>query len=220
MKKMANTVKVTADEALCCQSPGDATISWQADEQRHEWFRQQILPLEPKLRAYLRRLTHSSIDVDDLVQDAFTRILVYENWASVKTPQAFVITIARNLVFDELRRQKVVSIRFLPDLEVLGRCIDSPGPEATLLARDELNLLLKIIAALSPQCRRVFTLRKVYGLPPSAIAKQLGLSVSTVEKHLVKALRLCTERYARSDEEPIKEPPKLWPMLKKHIKIT
>lgn len=191
----------------------------QVNEQRHEWFRREILPLEPKLRAYLRRLTHSKFDVDDLVQDAFTRILVYENWVSVKTPHAFVITIARNLVFDELRRQKVVAIRFLPDLEVLGRSIDSPGPEATLLACDALNLLLKIIAELSPQCRRVFTLRKVYGLPPCSIADQLGLSVSTVEKHLVKALRLCTENYARSGEEHIKDPPrKLWPMLGKRVK--
>lgn len=98
--------------------------------------------------------------------------------------------------------------------------MDSPGPEVTLLARDELKLLLKIIAELSPQCQRVFTLRKVYGLPPSAIAEQLGLSISTVEKHLVKALRLCTERYARSGEEHNKKPPrKLWPMLGKRIKV-
>lgn len=115
----ANPAVNVVNDGIYQSNPRDA-MSWQADERRHGWFRRQILPLEHKLRAYLRRLTHSNFDVDDSVQDAFTTILVYENWASVKTPQAFVITIARNLVFDELRRQKMVSILFLSDVEVLG----------------------------------------------------------------------------------------------------
>jgi DNA-directed RNA polymerase specialized sigma24 family protein len=39
----------------------------------------------------------------------------------------------------------------------------------------------------------------VNGFSNDAIAKQLGLSVSTVEKHLVKALRLCSEGLARRE---------------------
>lgn len=194
-------------------------MSWDTDTDRQEWFRCEVLPLEPMLRAYIRRLAHPVLEVDDLVQDVMTRIITYENWRNITTPMTFVMKIARNLVFDEFRRRKVVSISFLPDMDVLGRAAQNPGPEAALLARDELNLVLEAVAEMSPQCRRVFTLRKVYCFPPNEIAERLGLSVSTVEKHLVKALRLCSERLAQSSEGHIKEQPrKLWPVIRNRFK--
>lgn len=195
-------------------------MSWDTDTDRQEWFRQEVLPLAPKLRTYIRHLARSILDVDDLVQDVLTRVLTYEDWRNITNPRAFVMEIARNLVFDEFRRRKVVSINFLPDLDVLGRATPDPGPEAALLALDELNLVLEAVAQMPPQCRRVFTLRKVYDFPLNEIADKLGLSVSTVEKHLVKALRLCSARLAQSDERHIQEQPrKLWPMIRNRVRI-
>lgn len=104
---------------------------------------------------------------------------------------------ARNVVYDNLRRQKVVAIDYVADPGMLGHADGAPSPEASALARDELRQLRALVAALPTQCRRVFTLRKVYGLSPREIADRLGLSVSTVEKHLVKAVRLCSEGLQR-----------------------
>jgi RNA polymerase sigma-70 factor (ECF subfamily) len=66
-----------------------------------------------------------------------------------------------------------------------------------LESREELRALADAIAELPAQCRRVFTLRKVYSLSPDEIAVRLGLSVSTVEKHLVKGLRYCSDKLGR-----------------------
>lgn len=169
-------------------------------EQRRAWFRREILPLEPELRAYIRRLTRDLATAEDLLHDVFARIIAADSWREVDTPAGFAIRTARNVVYDHLRRQKVVAIDFVADVGILGLVDDAADPEATLVARDELKRLRAIVEALPTQQRRVFTLRKVYGLPPAEIAERLGLSVSTVEKHLVKAVRACAEALAREDD--------------------
>jgi RNA polymerase sigma-70 factor (ECF subfamily) len=54
-------------------------------------------------------------------------------------------------------------------------------------------IFAEAISALPPQCRRVFLLRKVQGLSQKDVAQRLGLSVSTVEKHLATGLVKCSE---------------------------
>ncbi len=46
------------------------------------------------------------------------------------------------------------------------------------------------------QCRRVFVLKKIYGLSQEEIAAELGIAQSTVEKHIAKGLLLCREAHA------------------------
>ena len=180
-------------------------------EQRRAWFRREILPLEGELRAYIRRLTRDPASAEDLLHDTFARIIAADSWREIDSPTAFAIRTARNVVYDSLRRQKVVAIDFVADVGALGLADDAADPETALVARDELKRLRAIVEALPTQQRRVFTLRKVYGLPPGEIAERLGLSVSTVEKHLVKAVRACAEALAREDEAGVIRPKRsLW----------
>ena len=175
-------------------------------EQRRAWFRREILPLEGELRGYIRRLTRDAAATEDLLHDTFARIIAAEGWREIDSPAGFAIRTARNVVYDGLRRQQVVSIEFVADVGALGLVDETADPEQTLVARDELRRLRAIVEALPTQQRRVFTLRKVYGMSPHAIADKLGLSVSTVEKHLVKAVRTCAEALAREDEPPVAGP--------------
>jgi RNA polymerase sigma-70 factor (ECF subfamily) len=180
-------------------------------EARRAWFRREILPLEGELRAYIRRLTRDPAIAEDLLHDTFARIIAAESWREIDSPAGFAIRTARNVVYDALRRQKVVAIEFVADVGAFGLADDTADPEATLVARDELKRLRAIVEALPTQQRRVFTLRKVYGLPPGEIAERLGLSVSTVEKHLVKAVRACADALAREDDPQQNRPKRsLW----------
>jgi len=63
--------------------------------------------------------------------------------------------------------------------------IDSP------VNPDELALAARLLGALSSQCRRVFTLRKVYGYSQKEIAHRLSIPESAVEKHLTEAACHC-----------------------------
>jgi RNA polymerase sigma-70 factor (ECF subfamily) len=180
-------------------------------EERRVWFRREILPLEGELRAYIRRLTGDPASAEDLLHDVFARIIAADSWREVDSPAGFAIRTARNVVYDQLRRQKVVAIDFVADVGALGLADDAADPETALVARDELKRLRAIVEALPTQQRRVFTLRKVYGLAPAEIAERLGLSVSTVEKHLVKAVRACAEALTREDDGGVIRPKRsLW----------
>lgn len=183
------------------------------DEQRRRWFRGEILPLEPRLRAYAAQFRRGS-EIDDLVQETFARAISYQAWRGVDNPAAFARRILRNIVLDAVRRDKVVAIEAVADLDRVAGADDAPGPEASAIGRDSLRRLQALVAGLPTQQRRVFTLRKVYEMPTSEIAARLGLSVSTVETHLAKALRACSERLAQ-DIQPPKDVQSPWSRLLK-----
>lgn len=185
-------------------SAGGTAVAETAEEAaaRRAWFRQQVLPLEPQLRQYVRRILPAGTEVDDVVHETFIRVISLAGWRQVKTPIAFLKTVARNLVNDLLRHRNVIPIHYLADMETTNVSDEMANPERTVVGRDELRYLAELVERLPPQCRKVFTLRKVHGLPNEAIAKQLGLTVSTIEKHLVKALRICSEGLARREDGP------------------
>jgi RNA polymerase sigma-70 factor (ECF subfamily) len=151
---------------------------------RLDWYKGCILPHEGALRARLRRVLPDGYDIDDMVAEAMTRAYASGDIDRTQSGRAYLFQIARNLVIDEARRSKIVSFEVIADLELIG--VDDTA-HARLEARDELRHLQAILDTLPPQCRRAFFLRRVYDWPVIAIAEEMGLSVSTVDKHLARA---------------------------------
>ena len=148
-----------------------------------EWFKTVILPHQPPLRAYLRYRN----DLDDLVAEALARAWANPEWRRIDRGRAYLFTIARNLVIDLARREKIVSFQAISDL-------DQPQYDAQfdaqLNARDQLRRLQTVVDQLPQQCRRVFILRRIQEKSFTDIAAEMDLTVSTIEKHLAKAIRL------------------------------
>ncbi|HKX79530.1 MAG TPA: RNA polymerase sigma factor [Novosphingobium sp.] len=151
---------------------------------RLDWFKQAILPHEGTLRSRLRRVVSRSHDVDDLVAECMTRAYANGDIRRTQSGKAFLFQIARNLLIDEARREKIVSLELVAELDVLQA--DNRTEEA-LHARDELRHLQAILDTLPAQCRRAFMLRRVHGKSVKEIAEEMGLSVFTVDKHLTRA---------------------------------
>jgi RNA polymerase sigma factor (sigma-70 family) len=167
-------------------------------EARRIWFRREVLPLEPALRAYARRFCHNGSDeVEDLVQEAFARLIACPRWHSVGNVSAFAMRTLKEVAVTAVRRRKIVSIGVISNLDGVEVSDGLPSVERIVEAREELRLLGNLIAELPPQCRKVFTLRKVYDLSHTEIAARTGLSLSAVEKHIARGLRVCTEKLAR-----------------------
>ena len=154
---------------------------------RLEWFKTVILPHESALRARLRRLCPAGFDVDNLVAESLARAYTAKDIARITIGRGYLFAVARNLLIDAARRDTIVSLDFMADLDTL-RSDDTL--EASLTARDELRWLQGVIDTLPTQCRRVFLLRRIHELSLIEIAGQMSLSVSTVEKHLAKAVML------------------------------
>ncbi|MBS0417930.1 MAG: RNA polymerase sigma factor [Proteobacteria bacterium] len=162
------------------------------------WFTESVLPFASHYRAYARRLTENPCDAEDLVQEAYAKVLGSPDWRRLESPERFVLTTIRNLAFDRFRKEKVVGIRQIGSLEL--NAVPDPTPDvfAQEGARQELELVLKAFEGLPEQIRTVLALRRMHGLSPGQIATKLNLSVSTVEKHMAKGLRLLTTRVAVS----------------------
>ena len=175
--------------------PGNAAMDDLA--KRLAWFKTVILPHEGALAARLRRLCPAGCDVENLVAESLARASCARDIDRIHAGRGYLFAIARNLLIDAARRDTIVSLDFVADLDAL-RSDDSM--EAAITARAELRNLQAIIDTLPPQCRRVFLLRRVHDLSLGEIAGQMALSVSTVEKHLAKAVMLVARALAEREE--------------------
>ena len=156
------------------------------------WFAEEVQPHESELRAYLRAKFSGHLDIDDLVQDVYVRVCEAANERIPVPVRPFVFTIARNLLIDRVRREHIVSIETVEDLEALSAAIDMPGPEQNVIAREELRRLQMALDRLPPRTREAIVLRKVEGLSWSEIAQRMSITEGTVNQHLKHAIRSLT----------------------------
>ncbi len=171
-------------------------MSWLRDIDR--WFIAEVLPHAASYRARAARLCGAD-EADDLVQEAYARILGTADHRAIQAPRAFTMTIVQNLGLERLRRASVVRIEVGASLQMLDVADTAPNAFAIAAGRSELEQLVRLMDGLPPQCARVMRMRKIQGMSPGAIAEALSLSVSTVEKHIAKGLALMTR--ARRDSE-------------------
>ena len=157
------------------------------------WFVREVLPLEADLMQFLRRSWQNKSDIDDLCQDVYARTLDAARQKIPMPTRPFVFTIARNLVIDRARREHVVPIEAMANLESLGVALDTPSPERSAIARDELRQLQAAIDRLPPRCREVVILGRIEGLSGRQIAARLGIAETTVSDHLTAGMYALTD---------------------------
>lgn len=173
-------------------------------DERIAWFKAVVLPHEAPLRRHLRRTGAPQSEIDDLVAEALTRAYASADPRRIEHGRSYLFAIARNLILDAARRNKVVAFDAIADLEALNLPDGQPSPEAAVTARDELRVLQAAVDRLPPRAREVFILRRIESLSLIEVADRLGLSVSTVEKHLARAMADLTK--AMADSEPVSGP--------------
>jgi RNA polymerase sigma-70 factor (ECF subfamily) len=143
-----------------------------------------------QVKAALRRRGNSTHDAEDMVQEAFVRLTCYEHAQSVANPDAFLMRTALNLSNDAFRARRVRGEEVLVEDEVV---LDTaPGLEDMLLSRERMARMNKCLSRLSAKTRAIFLAHRVDGLSYQAIARIHGISISSVEKHVAKALLLVT----------------------------
>lgn len=151
---------------------------------RLDWFKAAILPHEAALRSRMRRVMRQAQDVEDVVAEVMARAYATSDFTRVGNGRSYLFQIARNLLIDQARRQKIITLEEIADLDLVA---DTLSAERMLQARDHLRKLSAIVDTLPPQCRQAFLLRRVHDMPVKEIAEQMGLSVFTVDKHIAKA---------------------------------
>jgi len=159
------------------------------DDDLAAWFVREVLPLEATLMQFLHHNWHNKSDIADLRQEVYVRICEAAQKQIPDHTKRFVLTTARNLLIDCVRREHVVPIEAVADVDALGTALDAPGPERVTLARDELRRLQGALDRLPPRCREAVVLAHVEGLPGREIAARMGITEGMVSVHLAHGVR-------------------------------
>ena len=162
-------------------------------EKRHDWFLNQVFHHRAALHRYLAKLTSGAEDLEDLVQETYIRMYALPDFHIVESPKALLFRIAHNLAVERARRRKSQATETVADWEALSVFSNEAPPDEQTDAQRRFESFCAAVDRLPPVCRRVFVLRKVHKLSAAEISEVLGLSESTIEKHVAKGLVRCRD---------------------------
>jgi RNA polymerase sigma-70 factor (ECF subfamily) len=125
---------------------------------------------------------------EEIVQDVFVKIWEKRNQIVINgSISAYITTSVKNNCLNYLKHVSIVKTFERTELTRLS--IDSSDNEEEMLDIELESAILKAIAELPPQRKKVFMLSRVDGLKYHEIAEKLGLSVKTIEAQMGKALK-------------------------------
>ena len=156
------------------------------EDVRKEQFRRSVGEIYPRLhRAMKAYLAGSSVDPEDLLQEAFLK--AYKNLDSFEGQSGFytwVYAIARNLAIDEFRKRKHEKLRISTPSDELNIESDLSSDETE---REEILILRKAVAMLPEIMRSVVVMKLIDGLTYPEIAEITGLNEETVKNRMFRA---------------------------------
>jgi len=146
-----------------------------------------------ELKNFVLRRTGSSTLAEDIVQETWLRASAV-GIAMPDNPRAYLYRIAANLATDQTRRTRSRGEVAAEDAGLIEFASTEPSADAVVSSREEFAILLQAVSDLPPKCREVFLLYRGQNLPMREIARQLGISESTVERHIARAMVQCRQR--------------------------
>jgi len=161
------------------------------NSEQSRWFAEEVQPHEPALRAYLRGCFPALQDIDDLVQDAYARLLSARNAGTVNHPKAYLFATARNAALDLFRRRKIVPCGALAEIDQLSVLEEGPDAAERASHDQELAILTDAIRGLPERCRQILMMRRLQELSHREIAQALGISENTVNAQLAIGVLRC-----------------------------
>ena len=144
-----------------------------------------------RVKRALRKRGRSPHDAEDIVQEAYVRLIRYGAGNVVNKPEAFLMKTALNLAKDADRAHANHGREVL--LEDVLVVDTAPTLEDAMFAHERLDRLLECLNQLPEKTRAIFLAHRIDGMSYQRIALDRGLSISSVEKHVAKAVLLLSD---------------------------
>jgi RNA polymerase sigma factor (sigma-70 family) len=145
-------------------------------------------PVRSWLTRYFRRRLQNYAEIEDMVQDVFTRMVARDSTEPVEHLGGYILKTASSVFADWTRRRSThaanLHVSFEPELH--GE--EEVDPARIFAGKEELQAATLVLLRLPERTRTVFILRRLEGQRFQDIAAHLGISVSAVEKHMVRAI--------------------------------
>ena len=145
-----------------------------------------------RLRAYLTRILRSDADADDVAQEAFLRLCRCPDFARFHQPRAVLFKTGYRLALNKLRQRRRNPLDRADEGVSDTTCGVAVSAEEAVIAREQEIAYGHALESLSPRRRQVIELRTVHELSYKEMSDTLGLSVSTLEKHLARGKSDCS----------------------------
>lgn len=157
-----------------------------------ESFKKMFLPCHAKLYSVAYRLLENASDAEDVLQEAYLKLWSKRGELTViSNPEAFAVAMVKNMCFDLLRSGKYLSSRQHLPLSEAQNVLPAESSEA----RDDVQVVKRIIARLPVQQQLVVTLRDVKGCSYEEVERVTGLSSVNVRVLLSRARKKIREEF-------------------------
>lgn len=148
-------------------------------------FENNVWPARQKLFRFALRYLGSEEEARDVVQDAMIKIWERKDYLSqVNNPEAWSMTITKNLSLDRLRAKRNLD---LPLEAGLHKPAAVPDPHKQAVGNETLKSIHALINALPEKQKAVMHLREVEGFSYQEIADSLEIDLNMVKTHLHRA---------------------------------
>jgi len=153
------------------------------------WIVAAFLPFEAEVRRWLRHSMRGRYDESDIIQEAYYRIWRGADHEQIDAPRSYFFQVVRNILLEQIRRDQVVQISALTEIDVQGIPCETPGADRVWAGRSRLAIVQRLIQELPARCRDVVSMRKIEAKSQRETASLLGVSENVVEKEVARGLR-------------------------------
>ncbi|UAA37990.1 RNA polymerase sigma factor [Paraneptunicella aestuarii] len=157
--------------------------------------RSELVDVFLNYRTQLRRAVSGIVrsdDIDDIVQETFIKSYEADLKQDIKYERTYMLRTARNLALNHVSRACERSNVSMEECGEFDTNLMGAHLETLFESKERFFHFCRATDMLSNEVKRVFILKKVYGLSQKEIADHLGISESMVEKHVAKGLQKCS----------------------------
>jgi RNA polymerase sigma-70 factor (ECF subfamily) len=158
------------------------------------------LARRPDLVRFFTQRLRSAAAAEDLVQDIYLRLAAQDGAVVIHNPVGYLYRLGSNLMLDRLRGERRAAVREGAWLDSNSTRVgaeeiaEGPSAEQAIAARQRLEVVVAALKELPEQTQRVFRMHKFDGMSHPEVAAAMGISRSSVEKHVMAALKLLAAR--------------------------
>lgn len=139
------------------------------------------------LRNFFTRRVKSRDEAEDMTHDLLLKMAQRQGIEQMENPEGFLFTAASNALRDRARHDKIVE-GYQTVGGLTGKTVEELSPERVLISKQTLERLLLALDKLDGRARDVFILHRLEGMKYADIARMYGLSVSSIEKDMIRAI--------------------------------
>lgn len=161
---------------------------------RRQLVEQLFAQHAPAVRLFLRGRAVPHEQIDDVVQELFTRLMGVERFEERMSDasgsvRSFLLTMTNNLIVDRQRRRRIRYAHAEAQRALEEERVEQRSPERIVAAQLELEAITAVLLDLPLQWRVAFVLQRFRNMSYKDIALHMGVTVRQVRYYLRRAMR-------------------------------